>query len=207
MPSQLTDDAAAARDAPPISFKEMAAKQNQCTETQRLLGRTSLTIVPTSWQTPHSQQCLNRGFRLVVRKKFQQEIFSHLHKILRPGRLASCRLVLSRYFWSGLAWDMTAWTKTCLHCQQSKIQHHIPVSQHHFSHIYNDLLGPLQLSNNCNYIFTIIDCTSKWMEAIPLAALPQLTVHEPLSFIGLPALEYLPRSLLIMACNLHISCL
>jgi hypothetical protein len=25
---------------------------------------------------------------------------------------------------SGLARDVEAWTKTCLHCQQSKIQHH-----------------------------------------------------------------------------------
>jgi hypothetical protein len=31
------------------------------------------------------------------------------------------------------------------------------------------LVGPLQYSNNFNYIFTIIDRTSKWMEAIPLS--------------------------------------
>jgi hypothetical protein len=30
-------------------------------------------------------------------------------------------------------------------------------------------VGPLQYSNNFNYIFTIIDPTSKWMEAIPLS--------------------------------------
>jgi hypothetical protein len=30
-------------------------------------------------------------------------------------------------------------------------------------------VGPLQYSNNFNYIFTIIDRTSKWMEAIPLS--------------------------------------
>jgi hypothetical protein len=28
------------------------------------------------------------------------------------------------------------------------------------------LVGPLQFSNNCNYIFTIVDCTSKWMDTI-----------------------------------------
>jgi hypothetical protein len=31
------------------------------------------------------------------------------------------------------------------------------------------LVGPLQYSNNCNYIFTIIHSTSKWMKAIPLS--------------------------------------
>jgi hypothetical protein len=30
-------------------------------------------------------------------------------------------------------------------------------------------VGPLQYSNNFNYIFTIIDRTSKLMEAIPLS--------------------------------------
>ncbi len=37
-----------------------------------------------------------------------------------------------------------------------------------FSHIHVDLVGPLQDNNSFNYIFTIIDCMSKWMEAIPL---------------------------------------
>jgi transposase InsO family protein len=42
-------------------------------------------------------------------------------------------------------------------------------------------MGLLQHSNNCKNIFTIIDRTSKWMEAIPLLlpSLPQLTVHAP----------------------------
>jgi hypothetical protein len=30
-------------------------------------------------------------------------------------------------------------------------------------------MGPLQESSNFNYIFTIIDRTSKWMEAVPLS--------------------------------------
>jgi hypothetical protein len=44
----------------------------------------------------------------------------------------------------------------------------IPIPQRRFSHLQVDLVGLLQYSNNFNYIFTIIDRTSKWMEAIPL---------------------------------------
>jgi transposase InsO family protein len=33
------------------------------------------------------------------------------------------------------------------------------------------MVGLLQYNNNCNYIFSIIDCTSKWMETIPLSAI------------------------------------
>ncbi len=43
----------------------------------------------------------------------------------------------------------------------------IPIPQHHFSHLHVDLVGPLQYSNNFNYIFTNIDRTTKWMEAVP----------------------------------------
>jgi hypothetical protein len=45
----------------------------------------------------------------------------------------------------------------------------IPIPQRRFSHLHVNLVGPLQYSNNFNYIFTIIDRTSKWMEAIPLS--------------------------------------
>jgi hypothetical protein len=38
-----------------------------------------------------------------------------------------------------------------------------------FSHLHIDLVGPLQYSGGCNFVFTVIDRTSKWMEAIPLS--------------------------------------
>jgi hypothetical protein len=71
-----------------------------------------------------------------------------------------------------------------VHCQWSKIHRHtrllpqpIPIPQQWFAHLHIDLVGPLQCSNGCNHIFTIIDCTSKWMEAIPLLKLPRRRVH------------------------------
>jgi hypothetical protein len=46
---------------------------------------------------------------------------------------------------------------------------HATATELRFSHLHVDLVGPLQYSNNFNYIFTIIDCMSKWMEAVPLS--------------------------------------
>jgi transposase InsO family protein len=43
-------------------------------------------------------------------------------------------------------------------------------------------VGPLQYSNNFNYIFTIIDCTSKWMEAIPLSDTSAVACTKALTF-------------------------
>jgi hypothetical protein len=43
-------------------------------------------------------------------------------------------------------------------------------------------VGPLQYSNNFNYIFTIIDRTSKWMEAIPLSDTSAAACVKALTF-------------------------
>ena len=47
---------------------------------------------------------------------------------------------------------------------------HIPVPGRRFSHIHVDLVGPLPSSGGCTYLFTIIDSTTWWAEAVPLAA-------------------------------------
>jgi len=79
--------------------------------------------------------------------------------------------------WKGLSTDVTAWAKACLGCQQAKVHRHvqvppqhIPVPARHFSHIHIDLVGPLPASKGFTYLFTIIDRTSRWPEAIPIAA-------------------------------------
>jgi hypothetical protein len=43
-------------------------------------------------------------------------------------------------------------------------------------------VGPLQYSNNFNYIFTIIDRTSKWIKAIPLSETSAVTFAKALTF-------------------------
>jgi cleavage and polyadenylation specificity factor subunit 1 len=58
----------------------------------------------------------------------------------------------------------------------------IPILQHRFSHIHIDLVGPLQLSNNCLHILTVIDHTSKWMEAIPLVETSVAAYTKALTF-------------------------
>jgi hypothetical protein len=90
--------------------------------------------------------------------------------------LASCRIISSRFVWRGLYSVITSWACGCLACQQGKSHRHtrlvpqpIPIPQRRFSHLHVDLVGPLQYSNNANYIFTIIDRTSKWMAANALS--------------------------------------
>jgi hypothetical protein len=58
----------------------------------------------------------------------------------------------------------------------------IPIPQWRFSHLHVDLVGPLQYSNNFNYIFTIIDRTSKSMEVIPLSETSAVACAKALTF-------------------------
>jgi transposase InsO family protein len=63
--------------------------------------------------------------------------------------------------------------------------------QRRFSHLHNDLVEPLQYSSVCNFIFTIIDHTSKQMEAVPLsdtstAACAKALVFSWISRFGVP---------------------
>ena len=80
--------------------------------------------------------------------------------------------------WEFLSRDVNLWAQSCLNCQQSKIQshikspvHHIPVPGRRFTHINVDLVGPLPESNDFSYLFTIVDRTSRWPEAIPIKSI------------------------------------
>ena len=46
---------------------------------------------------------------------------------------------------------------------------YIPVPGCRFSHMHVDLVGLLPASEGCMYLFTIIDCTTRWAEAVLLA--------------------------------------
>jgi hypothetical protein len=121
-------------------------------------------------------RCFHRQFLPHCPPKILKNHFDHFHNVAHPGRLASHHVFSSRFVWRGLSSDVTAWARGCLACQRGKIHCHthlvpqpIPIPQRHFSHLHVDLVGPLQYSNNFNYVFTFIDHTFKWMEANPLS--------------------------------------
>jgi hypothetical protein len=120
--------------------------------------------------------------------KFRKAIFDNFHNVAHPGRLTSRRIISSRFVWRRLSSDVTTWAHGCLACQRGKIHRHtrlapqpIPIPQRRFFHLHVDLVGPLQYSN-FNYIFTITECTSKWMEAIPLSDMSATACAKALAF-------------------------
>jgi hypothetical protein len=117
-------------------------------------------------------------------------------------------MISSRFVWCGLSSDITAWTHGCLACQWGKIHRHtilapqpITIPLQCFSHLHVDLVGSLQYSNSFNYIFTIIDRTSKWMEAIPLSETFVTACAKALTFTWISRFGVPKRSLQIVGRN------
>jgi hypothetical protein len=77
-----------------------------------------------------------------------------------------------------MAKALTLMARACLYCQQDKVHKHVHlqpaeilVPHRHFAHIHVDLVEPLLPSRGHTYLFTIIDRTLRWPEAIPLSSI------------------------------------
>jgi len=183
-----------------IDYTALAAVQAGCPAVQSLLSRSSLSVqsVPVGGV---SLLCdVSTGSpRPLVPPAFQRTVFDLLHDAAHPGMRATRRLISSRFVWAGLARDVNLWSRECVACQRAKVQRHvrlrpavIPVPSRRFSHIHVDLVGPLPPSRGYTHLFTIIDRTSRWPEAVLLssttaAACADALFHGWVARFGVPA--------------------
>jgi hypothetical protein len=108
----------------------------------------------------------------------REAVFQSLHSIHHPGVWATRCLIAAQFCWPQMAQAITLMVRACLYCQRGKVHKHvhlqpaeIPVPHHRFTHIHVDLVGPLPPSLCHTYLFTIIDRTSRLLEAIPLSSI------------------------------------
>jgi len=72
--------------------------------------------------------------------------------------------------------DVASWVRDCQQCCRGKVtgQPAAPVQPIHvpgkrFSHVHVDLVGPLPVAEDgSTYIFTMVDRSTRWLEAVPL---------------------------------------
>jgi transposase InsO family protein len=116
-------------------------------------------------------------------------VFAAIHGLAHTGIRAARRLVLSRFVWHGCASDVSGWCRDCETCQRGKVTRQpaaaatqsIPVPERRFTHLHVDLVGPLPTSaEGFKYLFTIIDRSTRLVEAIPVKNMEAATITDAL---------------------------
>jgi cleavage and polyadenylation specificity factor subunit 1 len=163
----------------PVDFEEMAREQVACPEVGSMKASSTLQLRHFPQGDYQLFGDVSTGkFRPLVPVTLRRRVFDNLHGGGHPGRRATRRLISARFVWPGLSKQVTAWAKECMACQRGKVYRHvhlqaepITVPSRRFAHLHVDLVGPLPPSRGFTYLFTMIDRTTRWAEAVPLAAI------------------------------------
>ncbi|KAK3892983.1 hypothetical protein Pcinc_003162 [Petrolisthes cinctipes] len=111
-----------------------------------------------------------------IPSSLRRHVFNLIHGLSHPSRRATTRLLTQKFIWHKISRDAGNWVRSCVPCQKSKVHRHTETGpgafhqpQRRFAHIHVDVVGPLPPSDGHRYLFTIIDRSTRWPEAIPMA--------------------------------------
>ena len=169
---------AAVAAAQPVDFSEMAIAQRSCPDIVSMRASPSICVIARLIGEVMVIGDISTGvFRPFVPAAFREAVIVALHGIHHPGVRATVRLVSASFCWPHMGRLIASLARSCLGCQKGKVHRHIhlqpeniPVPQRRFSHIHVDLVGPLPRSDGFSHLFTIIDRTTRWPEAVPLSS-------------------------------------
>jgi hypothetical protein len=119
-------------------------------------------------------------------RKDRKAVFQAIHNIAHPGIRATRRLLVARFLWHGMKTDIANWCGECQNCQRGKVTKHniaspvnIDIPTRRFSHVHVDIVGPLPVAEGgFTYMLTMIDRTTRWLEAVPLVEMSAVQCVE-----------------------------
>jgi len=130
----------------------------------------------------------------------RRPLFDAVHGLAHPGMRATRRLMAARAVWVNMNKDVNAWCRVCQQCARAKLHRQpaatlqpIPIPRPRFSHVHIDLVGPLPVAaTGHRFLFTMVDRSTRWIEAIPLQSSEAATCAEAfiagwLARFGVPA--------------------
>jgi hypothetical protein len=174
-----TAPSADSRPPPTIDYVALASAQLTCADCSKMCDSKSLFITTRTVAGVDVFGDISTGvFRPLVPPAFRESATAALHGIAHPGVEATVRLVTSKFCWPGIRKYVRRYAQQCINCQKSKVSRHvhlapaaIAVPHRRFEHVHVDLVGPLPQSSGFSYLFTIVDRTTRWPEAIPLSSI------------------------------------
>ena len=119
---------------------------------------------------------MDKGYpRLIVPPEFREAFVSNIHCLGHFGRRRTLRSVAMLYWWKGMPSYVAKFVKCCDACQRNKPCKRLkrtPVkffATARFKIVHIDFVGPFKPSNKGhNYLLTMMDRYSRWLEAIPM---------------------------------------
>jgi transposase InsO family protein len=168
----------AAGQPPAIDYAAMAAAQLTSADCSKMCDSKSLFITAKTTAGVKLFGDISTGvFRPLVPPDFRESAVAAVHGVAHPGVEATVRLVTSKFCWPGIRKYVRRYAQQCLSCQKSKVSRHvhlapeiIAVPRRRFEHVHVDLVGPVPQSFGFSYLFTVVDRTTRWPEAIPLSS-------------------------------------
>ena len=160
-----------------IDYEAMAAAQLVDPEVQAYrTAVTNLKWADVPFASTHLLCDVSTGRpRPLVPREFQRQIFDAIHNLAHPSIRSTVKLVTQKFVWHGINRDVRSWARSCFGCQTAKVNRHtesgigkFPPPKRRFGDIHVDIVGPLPPSNGYSYLFTLVERTTRWPEAIPM---------------------------------------
>ena len=130
--------------------------------------------------------------QLVLPEKLRDNVLQVAHDSILGGHLGNTKTldrVLNNFFWPGITQDVQRYCQSCDICQRTFPKGRggkaplgqMPIIHTPFSRVAVDLVGPLPLSNKGNrFILVLVDCATRYPEAVALKNIETTTVAEEL---------------------------
>ena len=113
--------------------------------------------------------------RYLVPQDWRMKIFEAVHNLSHPSGKATLAIISRTYVWEGMRRDVVSWARACEECGRGKVARHTqpPVKQiatrvTRFEHVHVDIVGPFPQDRGFRYVLTMLDRTTRWLEAIPI---------------------------------------
>ena len=119
----------------------------------------------------------------------RRRIFDAIHELSHPSGKATLAIISKSYAWKNMCRDVLQWARQCQACAASKVTVHnppavqpIPVPTVRFGHVHLDIDRPFPTDQGFSHLLTVIDRTTRWPEAMPIANTSADTVLQ--AFLG-----------------------